>query len=331
MKLIITTDFPPMTGGIARWAFELYKELKAKKEEVKVIIRKNSSKNLLNDPDFIYYNSTKEIKNILNKFRKNIDILIFFHTDCALPVFLWCKFKRLKYIIVLHGKEFLRPRSFYTEFKKTLLLKFALEIWVLSDYMQNIALKRKVKKDKIKIKKVLIDRKIFRKFSKAKINKLKQLYKLTHKKIILTVARLTPKKDFFTVIKAVKIIKEQIPNILYIIVGDGELKSKLNNYIKKQKLEKYIKLLGEISDTKKLVELYNICDVFVLTSKEIKEASDVETFGIVYAEAAACGKPVIGADTGGVKFSLSLIDNSYLIQPGDYKKLAWLITKILFS
>lgn len=327
MKLIITPDFPPMRGGIARWAFELYKELKPE-EEVKVIIRKNSS--ILSDtPDFIYYTFTGELKKILDRFGKNIDI-IFFHIDCAISIFLWCKLKKLKYTIVLHGKEFLRPRSFYTRFKISLLFKFACEIWVTSPYMKDKVLEYNINNEKIKLVGIPVDREKFRRYSKERIKRLKEKYNVSNRKIILSVARLVERKDFFTVFKAVELLIKKYPELLYIIIGGGPLRDKMLIYIKQNRLERYIKLLGEVSD-RKLVDWYNISDVFVLTPKETEEDGDIEGFGIVYHEAHFCGLPVIGSETGGVKFSLSLIDNSYLIKPGDYKKLARIISKILFS
>ncbi len=326
MKLLVTTDFPPMVGGIARWAFELYKELK-KREDIKVIIKRNSFGNLTHS-DFIYYSTSKDLKDILNRFKARVDIVIFFHMDCALPLFLWCKIRKIRYIVVLHGSEFIRGRSLYTELKKNLMLNLSEEIWVTSEYMKDILTKRKIKQRKIRIKEILIDKKKFKKFSKGKIMELRKRYKLTRKKIILTVARLTPVKDFFTVLKAIEILKKKIPNIIYLIVGEGELYDELIKYIKAHRLNRYVKLLGRVSDTQ-LVELYNICDAFVLTSKEIKEKGATEGFGIVYLEAASCGKPIIGTDTGGIKYALSKVKNSHLISPGDYKTLTRVLLQIL--
>ena len=58
-------------------------------------------------------------------------------------------------------------------------------------------------------------------------------------------------------------------------------------------MDNQIKLLGALSREEVSKEMKR-CDAFVL-------ASEHETFGVVYIEALACGKPVIGADNGGAE------------------------------
>jgi phosphatidylinositol alpha-1,6-mannosyltransferase len=55
-------------------------------------------------------------------------------------------------------------------------------------------------------------------------------------------------------------------------------------------------MLGHVSQ-EDLPRWYNACDVFVMPNREID--GDNEGFGMVYLEAAACGKPVIGGKDGG--------------------------------
>ncbi|MGM9934851.1 glycosyltransferase [uncultured Clostridium sp.] len=75
------------------------------------------------------------------------------------------------------------------------------------------------------------------------------------------------------------------------IGGDGSLKGKLEELIKEYGMENQIYLLGALSRDEVSKEMKS-CDCFVL-------ASEHETFGVVYIEALACGKPVIGTYNGG--------------------------------
>jgi glycosyltransferase involved in cell wall biosynthesis len=70
----------------------------------------------------------------------------------------------------------------------------------------------------------------------------------------------------------------------------------------------------------KLPELYNEADVFILPSF-------AESFGLVFAEAMACGLPIIGAKTGGI---VDLVEskNGILVDQGNIKQLKDAILKM---
>lgn len=76
-------------------------------------------------------------------------------------------------------------------------------------------------------------------------------------------------------------------------------------------------MLGQLT-RQEVVEKMHECDVFVL-------ASDFETFGVVYIEALACGKPVIGTRNGGAEDIINetngvLIDIDNVAQLSDTMK-----------
>ena len=77
------------------------------------------------------------------------------------------------------------------------------------------------------------------------------------------------------------------------IGGDGSIKLSLKTLIEELGMNNQIELLGALSREDVAKEMKK-CDAFAL-------ASEHETFGVVYIEALACGKPVIGADNGGAE------------------------------
>lgn len=77
------------------------------------------------------------------------------------------------------------------------------------------------------------------------------------------------------------------------IGGDGEKREELAKLIRDLNLEKQVELLGMLSRENVVKEINN-CDGFVL-------ASEHETFGVVYVEALALGKPVLGTKNGGAE------------------------------
>lgn len=77
------------------------------------------------------------------------------------------------------------------------------------------------------------------------------------------------------------------------IGGDGSIRNKLEELIESLEMKKQIFLLGALSREEVACEMKR-CNVFALPSEH-------ETFGMVYIEALACGKPVIGANNGGAE------------------------------
>jgi len=93
-------------------------------------------------------------------------------------------------------------------------------------------------------------------------------------------------------IKAAPIIIKQIPNIKFILVGEGECKGYLQTLIDKLDIKKYVLFVGNISDIK---DIYNISSCTVIPS--LFE----EAFCFVAAEAMATETPIIAFDSGAIK------------------------------
>lgn len=77
------------------------------------------------------------------------------------------------------------------------------------------------------------------------------------------------------------------------IGGDGYLRSELEKQVINKGLSDVVKFLG-LLDRNEVVNKMNECDSFIMVSK-------YETFGVVYIEALACGKPVIAVKNGGAE------------------------------
>lgn len=107
-------------------------------------------------------------------------------------------------------------------------------------------------------------------------------------------------KGIDTVIEALPRVLATVPDLQYVVAGDGELRPKLESLAAKAGVAANVRFLGGVSDAE-LVELYRRCDLFVLPSRgqQLRGAIGGEGFGRVYVEAALAGKPVIGSSSGG--------------------------------
>lgn len=108
-------------------------------------------------------------------------------------------------------------------------------------------------------------------------------------------------------------------NVILRIGGDGSMKLLLSELIKELNMKEQIQLLGALSREEVSKEMRR-CDVFALPSEH-------ETFGVVYIEALACGKPVIGADNGGAEDIIGE-ENGIIVKKKDVEDLAKALKRI---
>ncbi len=115
--------------------------------------------------------------------------------------------------------------------------------------------------------------------------------------IILTVGRIVARKGHEYVIKSLSQVLKQIPDIQYVILGDGPYRHELEMLVTQLGLQEHVQFLGALSDAE-VRDWYTQANVFIMTPVDLQ--GDVEGFGIVYLEANAFGLPVIAAESGGV-------------------------------
>ncbi len=115
---------------------------------------------------------------------------------------------------------------------------------------------------------------------------------------VLFVGRLTEQKGVSYLIDALRQLKQQRIEFKALIVGDGPSRASLEAQTKANGLTKQVSFVGWVSHSK-LVNFYSVADVFVGPSTTAGGKWQ-EALGLVFAEAQACGVPVIATDTGGI-------------------------------
>jgi glycosyltransferase involved in cell wall biosynthesis len=108
---------------------------------------------------------------------------------------------------------------------------------------------------------------------------------------LLTVGRLIPEKGMNILLEAFSKAYKLEPYLRLTIVGDGEDKNALIQLSQNLNITNVVNFVGLV-DRNKIINYYHAADCFVLASKG-------ETFGVVYAEAIACGLPIIATRCGG--------------------------------
>jgi len=108
--------------------------------------------------------------------------------------------------------------------------------------------------------------------------------------VLISVGNFVPYKDYFTILKALKKLKEVNNSFHYIILGDGHLRSIIEEKINEYDLKDYIKLVGHIEN---VWDYLRVADIFIHSSKG-------EGCSNAILEAMYAGLPVIASDVGGV-------------------------------
>jgi glycosyltransferase involved in cell wall biosynthesis len=142
--------------------------------------------------------------------------------------------------------------------------------------------------------------------------------------VILTIARLAGAeryKGYDQVLRAFATVRDQFSNVHYILGGRGRDRARVIKLIRELDLTRWVTLAGFIPQHE-LCAHYNLCDVFAMPSKG-------EGFGIVFLEAASCGKPVIAGNKDG---SVDAVLNGrlgVLVDPDSVDEIANAITRVL--
>jgi glycosyltransferase involved in cell wall biosynthesis len=143
----------------------------------------------------------------------------------------------------------------------------------------------------------------------------------SNKKIIISVSNLIKTKGIDVNIKAVANLIKTHPDILYYIIGDGPEKKYLMELVRTLGVEDYIKFTGRLS-YKEVMKHMDLCDIFSLPSWK-------EGFGIVYIEAMAHGKPVIGIYGEGIEDVINNGENGFLVMPNNVEDLVSVMDYLL--
>jgi glycosyltransferase involved in cell wall biosynthesis len=137
---------------------------------------------------------------------------------------------------------------------------------------------------------------------------------------IISISRLTPKKRVDDLIKAVYLVKKQIPNIKLIIIGKGNELNNLQKLVSKYRLKENIHFTGYVENYEEVIKMLKKSHILCLPSV-------LEGFGIVLAEAMAAQTPYICSDIKVLKEVSQNQKGGLIFKQKNYKDLT---NKILF-
>ncbi|MCR4279959.1 MAG: glycosyltransferase family 4 protein [Candidatus Komeilibacteria bacterium] len=130
--------------------------------------------------------------------------------------------------------------------------------------------------------------------------------------VLLTLARLVPRKGYDKVIRLMPQLVRRYPSLQYLIVGRGPDHKRLESLVTELGVEANVKILTKIDD-RAAAALYGLCDIFLMPAQT--RGSDAEGFGIVYLEAALAAKPAVATVGGGVNEAVVNDETGFVCRP----------------
>ncbi|NTV45650.1 MAG: glycosyltransferase family 4 protein [Chlorobiales bacterium] len=327
--VIFSEDFPPKDGGIAQWAMGVARSLRKMGYGVHVLTRylSHAAEGIQNQEPYpvvqVHGNRWRQFRSLyayrgLKSFYesgKKPEVVIATTWNIARGLISLVRKHRTKLVVVIHGLEVTRKMSWLKRRWMVQTLNAADAIISVSQFTRKQVLDHyPVNPDKVLVLPNGVDSEYF--CPGANTTALRKKFKLEGKKVILTLARLIERKGHDKVIEAMPKVIQKVPDAHYLISGTpkGEYYERLLKLIEALGLRDNVTFVGYIP-AEEMNQYYNLCDVYIMPSRELEGVGDTEGFGITYLEANACEKPVIGGRSGGVVDAIVDGKTGYLVDP----------------
>ena len=301
--LLVTNDFPPKIGGIQNLLYEWWRRLPS--ESFAVLTSPYSGSKQFDAAQSFEIRRTREpvllphplMVHKINKMAKQFgaELVVL---DPALPLGLIGPNLNLPYAVVLHGAEIVVPGRLPVVSRLLARVLNNAELIIASGSYPAAEASRICRSSKrIEVITPGVDIQRFKVLSsEQRIEARKRFGVAEDAELIVGISRLVPRKGFDVLIRAVARLAIEFPKLRLIVGGDGRDRARLERIARE--LMSPTTFLGRVSDDD-LPKLYGCADINAMLCRSRWMGLEQEGFGIVFAEAAACGVPQIAGRSGG--------------------------------
>jgi asparagine synthase (glutamine-hydrolysing) len=251
---------------------------------------------------------------------RRLDLLICGHLNLLPLAWLVSRAQRCSLLLIVHGIEAWEPHR--NPFVRALLARTDIIAAVSRYTVERMKAWSGVSERPFRILPNCVDLERFA--PRPRNAALSRRYGLGGRRVLLTVGRLAGHeryKGFDEVLEVLPRLAQELPEVVYVIVGDGDDRGRLQAKAHALGVAERVVFTGFVSEEEK-VDLYNLADVYVMPSRG-------EGFGIVYLEAMACGAPTIGSRLDGSRDALRDGKLGQLVDPRDPQELLQAIRNAL--
>jgi phosphatidylinositol alpha-1,6-mannosyltransferase len=157
---------------------------------------------------------------------------------------------------------------------------------------------------------------------------VRRRYGLGEGPVVVCVSRLVPRKGQDVLVAAWPRVLERHPGARLLLVGGGPLERQLRRAVADRGVGGSVVLTGPVP-TDRLPEHYAAGDVFAMPCRTRRGGLDVEGLGMVYLEAAACGRPVVAGTSGGAPEAVREGVTGHVVDPRSPQAVADAVSRLL--
>ena len=297
MYLIVTRAFPPELGGMQSLMWGLTKEM-SKNFMIKVFADYHENHKEFDSKENFSIERVGGIK-FLRKIRK-AQLINEFLKENKVQGIIADHWKSLELIetnkkkyCLIHGKEINHSKGSLLNKRVIKVLNNVENVIANSEFTKNLATDKGIDQNKIIVINPGVDP--LKELNQKSLEKVESLLKIKTPRLI-TVSRFDKRKNHEKVIMALRNLKQQYPDIVYICIGYGDEEENLKKLVHELDLNSQVMFFKDVSDNLKNA-LIAKSNIFVMPS--IVHKKSVEGFGIAYIEAAQHGIPSLGGKDGG--------------------------------
>jgi phosphatidylinositol alpha-1,6-mannosyltransferase len=156
---------------------------------------------------------------------------------------------------------------------------------------------------------------------------IRERHGLGDRPLIVCVSRLVPRKGQDVLIRAMRAIQRRVPEARLLIVGSGPYEATLRG-LAEHAPTRSVTFVGEVPE-QDLPRYYAVGDVFAMPCRTRLAGLEVEGWGNVFIEAAACARPVVVGDSGGSREALVHGETGLLVDGAEVGGVADAVATLL--
>jgi len=327
--LLVTNDFPPRVGGIQNYLWNVYSRL----DPIDVVVLapgypgdiafdRSQRFEVVRTPGRVYW-PTPELERRVRDLGRGVDVVAF---GAALPMNLLGERVGRPFVVHTHGFEVAWARvPGLVRILRRIGRRAAL-VTVISEYTRRFITRALGREHRLELLRTGVDLERFHPAVDG--GEVRKAHGLGAAPVVGHVSRLVPRKGQDTLIRAMPLVRREIPDAVALVAGGGSDAGRLRRIARAERVADAIVFAGEVPE-ERLAAYYSAADVFAVPCRSRFANLEVEGLGLVYLEANACGRAAIAGDSGGAPEAIIPGETGFVVPGRDHRALAARLVELL--